>query len=133
MSKRFKQQAGFTLVSTLFLLVVLSSLGAYMVSLATAQHMSSAMSVNALRARYALTSGLEWAAYEINANAACPSLPAVVNVQAYQVSITACDVHTVTEGDIEYPIYDISVQAQRGTFGEPTYIQVHLQASLQGA
>lgn len=130
MRMRTATQAGFTLVTTIFLLVVVSALGGYLVQLATAQHISSALTTAGVRAHYALTSGLEWLAYELNASAACPALPASVTVEGYQVSVTACTAHAITEGPLNYQLFDVTLNAERGSFGNADYTNVRLQATL---
>lgn len=131
MSKSMQAQAGFTLVTTLFLLVVVSSLGAYMVNLATVQHSASALSVSALRARYALTSGLEWSYYRIQAAGVCPSVPSELNIDGYRVRLTACSADSVTEGLESYQMFDVSLTAERGSYGDMDYVQRRVQALLK--
>lgn len=58
-------QHGFSIVSAIFLLVVLSFLGIAMVSFSTSQHQSEAMDVLGSRAYQAARTGIEWAAYYI--------------------------------------------------------------------
>ena len=60
-----KLQRGFSLVSAIFLLVVLSALGAMMVTFFTAQQQSSALDVLGARAYQAARAGVEWAAYRV--------------------------------------------------------------------
>lgn len=54
---------GFSLVSAIFLLVVLAGLGAAMVQLSTMQHTSSALDVQGTRAYQAARAGIEWGLY----------------------------------------------------------------------
>ena len=55
-------QAGFSLVTAIFLLVILAALGAFMVTISTSQQMSSAMDLQGSRAYRAARGGAEWAA-----------------------------------------------------------------------
>lgn len=66
--KRNFIQRGFSLISAIFLLVVLAGLGAAMVSFSTAQNQSQAMDVLGSRAYQAANAGIEWAAYNIALN-----------------------------------------------------------------
>jgi MSHA biogenesis protein MshP len=61
-------QQGFSLVSAIFLLVVLAALGAAMVSFSTAQNQSQSMDVLGSRAYQAAGAGVEWAAFTIQSN-----------------------------------------------------------------
>lgn len=51
---------GFSIVSAIFLLVVLSVLGAMMMNISNMQHVSSAMDVQGTRAYQAARAGIEW-------------------------------------------------------------------------
>ena len=61
---------GFAIVSAIFILVVLSVLGAAMVSLSTSQHLGSAQDVQGARAYQAARSGVEWGLYQVQSTAA---------------------------------------------------------------
>lgn len=56
---------GFSILSALFLLVVLSALGAVLVTVSTTQHTSSALDVEGVRAYQAARAGLEWGLYVV--------------------------------------------------------------------
>ncbi len=66
--KNFDKQRGFSLVSAIFLLVVLAGLGAAMVTFSTTQQQSQAMDLMGSRAYQAANAGIEWAAYNIASN-----------------------------------------------------------------
>ncbi len=57
-------ERGFSLVSAIFLVVILSAVAAYAMSVATVQHQSSALDVSGARALAAARTGLEWGAYQ---------------------------------------------------------------------
>lgn len=59
------RQVGFTLVSAVFLLVVLAALGAGLASVSLRQHRGSAAEIDAVRALQAARAGLEWAAFQV--------------------------------------------------------------------
>lgn len=58
-----KLQHGFSIITAIFLLVVLSFLGIAMVTLSTSQHQSAAMDVMGSRAYQAARAGIEWQAF----------------------------------------------------------------------
>jgi len=60
-----KFQHGFSLVTAIFLLVVLSFLGTAMMMFSTNQSMSAAQDVLGSRAYHAARAGIEWAAYGV--------------------------------------------------------------------
>lgn len=55
---------GFALVSAIFLLVVLTTLGVAMLAFSTTQHLGSALDVEGARAYQAARAGAEWALYQ---------------------------------------------------------------------
>jgi len=124
---------GFTLISALFLIVVVSGLAAYLVNLSVAQQMTTAMSVNAMRARLAAGAGLEWFAYRVTHVANdCPSIPVSLSVEGFNVSIISCAVTDTTEGGLPLRLIDVTVEASRGSFGDADFVRHALRATLQG-
>ena len=57
-------QRGFSLVTAIFILVVLAALGAAMVTFSSVQHNTVAMDIQSVRAYQAARAGIEWGAYE---------------------------------------------------------------------
>jgi len=64
------RQSGFTIVSAIFILVVLATLGAFMVTISTTQQIGSALDVQGTRAYQAARSGIEWGVYQVQATPA---------------------------------------------------------------
>lgn len=61
---RLALSRGFSLISAIFLLVVLAGLGTAIVNVATVQHKSSAFDIQGARAYQAARAGIEWALYQ---------------------------------------------------------------------
>ena len=103
-------EGGFSLVSAIFLLVVLSALGAAMVNIFTVHQASSAMDVQGARAYQAARAGIEWGLYQQLRLGSCASttsfaLPSGTTLSSFTVSVecvktagstTALDHYTVT-------------------------------------
>lgn len=68
--ERRRAQRGFSVISAIFLLVVLSFLGVAMLTFSSSQHQSSAMDVMGSRAYQAARAGIEWGAYQVLQNPA---------------------------------------------------------------
>jgi MSHA biogenesis protein MshP len=68
-----RRSAGFTLVSVLFVLVVLAALGAALASISQRQHLGSAAELESARALQAARAGLEWAAFQVLRKPAPPA------------------------------------------------------------
>lgn len=70
--RRRRHGAGVSIVTAIFLLVVLSALGAAIVTLSTAQQVSSALDVLGSRAYEAARAGIEYGVYRKQQAASCP-------------------------------------------------------------
>ena len=83
-NRRFPESgsAGFALPSAIFLLVVLSALGAFLLTFSSGQQMSSAADINGSRAYWAARAGIEWGAAKIKAAGACPASPSSPTMRA---------------------------------------------------
>nr|WP_316639399.1 agglutinin biogenesis protein MshP [uncultured Roseateles sp.] len=70
---RIVRETGFTLVSVVFILVVLAVLGAAMARMSMRQHLGSAAELGTARAYQAAYAGLEWASVQVLRSAAAPA------------------------------------------------------------
>lgn len=61
-------QRGFSLVSAIFLVVVIAALGTFAVSVSTTQHQGSALDMLGTRAYQAARAGTEWGVYQVLRN-----------------------------------------------------------------
>jgi len=124
---------GFSLITTLFLLVVVSGLASYLVNLSISQQYTAALTVSALRGRHAALSGLEWVAYRIkNVASSCPAVPSSMTIEGFDVALTSCTESSVTEGLATYSLFDVTVSAERGAFGDADYVNLAIRATLKG-
>ncbi len=147
MTTSYKLQKGFSLVTAIFLLVVLSGLGAMMVTFFTAQQQSSALDVLGSHAYQAARAGVEWAAYNVaEQTAGLPSIPGTRwpecatdtptkttttfaagtlggTLSPFTVAVSCSSVSAV-EGTTQIWIYDINASAVNGaTPGSADYVE----------
>jgi len=112
-------QRGFSLVSAIFLLVVIAALGTFAVTLSTTQHQSAAMDVMGSRAYQAARAGIEWVAYQV-VNSSAPALAAPCSntglgplggtLSPFTVTVNWCAASHVEGASIIW-IYDVSAVA----------------------
>lgn len=96
MTSRFPligRQRGVGIVTAIFLLVVLASLGVAMVSVYTAQQASSALDVLGTRAYLAARAGAEWGIYRQRIDNSCVAsttfaLPAGTTLSGFSVTVS---------------------------------------------
>ena len=149
-------QAGFSLVSAIFLLVVLALLGALITSMTGMQQASSQLDLLGVRAYHSARAGMEWGASQVldpnNAlNAAscapvvmpsCPASPTNLSslggsLSGFTVSVT-CQAADATEGNRNVRVFQIVATACNQPSGgscpnaapASNYVERQLQASL---
>ena len=117
-------QRGFSIITAIFLLVVLSFLGVAMVTFSTSQHQSSAMDVMGSRAYQAARSGLEWAEFNVTQspyNAVAPATCATSfttgslggTLAPFAVTVSCATVARTEAGSTVW-MYDITSTATTG-------------------
>ncbi len=128
-------QGGFSLVSAIFLLLVLAALGAYMVTVAGVQHTTAALDLQGARAYQAARAGIEWGAYQVLRPAAagpCPASPTALTLggtlAGFAVAVQ-CVSYATTEGGNNVNLYQITSTASFGTVGGVDYVERQLQAT----
>lgn len=131
MSMGYGKCRGFSLVATLFILVVLAALGGFMVKISKVQHTSSALSVQTSRVWYAALSGLDWVVFQINAGG-CPAIPSSFTAEGFTILVNQCDLANITEGSTHYGLYNVSVTASQGSFGDAGFVSRRLSAVVTG-
>lgn len=127
-------QRGFAIVSAIFLLVVLTSLGAFMLTFSTTQHATATQDLLATRASQAARAGIEWGTYQALRTAtpcaASASLTLAGTLAGFVVTVN-CTSSVFTEGASTRNIYLITSTASTGgTVGSNIYVERQFQATV---
>ncbi len=137
MNKVFRQikQAGFTLVTALFLLVVVALLGVYMMNFSAVQHTTLAYGLQGARAMQAAHAGLEWGIYHVITDSSCVTDTAFItnsgDVQLDNFNIVvACTESSHTEGAETIITFQLTSTASVGTFGTLDFVSRSLQGTV---
>lgn len=121
------QGRGFSLVSAIFLLVILSALGVFMLSVSTMQQTTSTQDLQGSKAYQAAKAGIEWGAYQIltpeNTASATPYvclaskvIPALGGaLQGFTVTVGCTPVVAFIEGGNTVRAYQLTSTATLGT------------------
>jgi MSHA biogenesis protein MshP len=129
-------QQGFSLVSALFLLVVLGALGAYMVGISGTQHFTTLHALQGVRAYHAARSGVEWGIGDAinNGNCATGTILSGGDLDGFRVEVD-CTSTMHRETGNSYNIYDITAFAQTNSpaFGQPGYAARTIGATVTNA
>lgn len=125
------RQQGFSVVAAIFLVVVLAALGAFMVSLSTTQHSSSALDLQGSRAYQAARAGLEWGAWQALKNAAGYACTTGTSTDTLSftgdladfTTTVACSSSTFDEAGNTVRVYSFTISARTGTSGSLYYVE----------
>ncbi len=144
---------GFTLVSMIFILVVLAALGAAVARLSVRQHLGSASELAAASAYQSAHAGLEWASWQLLRNPAPPAdAPACFDATTFSFAASGLSDFVVTlscvrtpgsgslsDGSSALAFYQVLATACNAPLGgacpntgvvEPTYVERQLSRTL---
>ena len=131
-----RRQRGFALVVAIFLLVVLASLGVYIVKVSGVQHATVNIALLGARAFEAARTGIEWGAYQALDTGACPAAITLNltegGLSGFAVDVD-CTVSSHTETGNTYNLFVIDVEARTGIYGNPEFVSRRMQASITDA
>ena len=135
-------QRGFSLISAIFLLVVIAALGAFALTLSTTQQQSAALDVLGARGYQAARAGVEWGAYQVLQNPAginCPvggaSNPVAMPAAPSTLAIFAVDVSCwgdapVSEAASTVTLYRLVSTATQGVPATPNYVERQMSVTI---
>lgn len=130
MTPRTRPQQGFAAIAAILVVVVLAALGAFMVSISSSQHITSAHDVLGSRAYWAARAGLEWGVASASASSACPTSPTTLAVDGFGVAVT-CGLNTYSEAGAAVKILQFQSVATYGASGSIGYIERSVSATLE--
>ncbi|MFC3152355.1 hypothetical protein ACFOEK_15075 [Litoribrevibacter euphylliae] len=112
---------GFALPAVAFLIVIVALIIAALERINSNQTATSSMGLQSSRAYYATYSGVEWAAYQVINNNACPATGSIGSgIQGFTISLESCTQSPYKEGSStdNVFIYEIRVLATYGGQGQ---------------
>ncbi|MGB7481944.1 MAG: hypothetical protein WA924_16585 [Burkholderiaceae bacterium] len=127
-----RRRHGFSIVSALFLLVVLATLGAFMATFSSVQHTTSAMDVRGAQAYQAARAGAEWGIYRVLriTPASCAASTALSDVPGFAVTVECATSGPYTEGVTPVTVYRITSTARSGAVGTIGYVERQVQVTV---
>ena len=125
-------QKGFSIVTALFILLVLAVLGGFMVTLSGVQSRTTLWALQGARAYQAARAGVEWGGYQALVNGSCDASTALA-VDSFNVSLSCQAQGPITEGGQTYFVYQLTSLAEWKTYGNPEYISRQVTARVTGA
>lgn len=132
---RLRTAQGFSLISAIFLLVVMTGLGAVMLTFTSVQQATSTQDLQGTRAYQAARAGIEFGLYQVlspSGNAACGGSATPTwggTLAGFQTNVSyACD--PFTEGGSSVTVFTITSTASQGAVGSASRVERVLRATL---
>jgi MSHA biogenesis protein MshP len=126
-------QRGFTLITAIFLLVVVAALVVYMTNIRVVQQTTLVYGVQGARAMQAARSGIEWGIHQSIVNGSCAASTTFTiarpTLDNFSVEVQ-CGATTHTEGVTPITTYQLVSIASNGVFGSLDYVQRGIQATV---
>jgi MSHA biogenesis protein MshP len=122
------RQAGLSIISALFMLLLMAALGALMLTFSTVQHVTQAQDIQGSRAYWAANSGLQWGAYRVVTDNACAST--TLTLSGFTVDVACALSGPYDEGGSAVNVYRLTSTASQGTLGSAGYVERQLQATI---
>lgn len=142
--KLLRSQKGVSLVAAIFILIVLSTLGAYMVTVGGTNRATSSAALQGARAYQAARSGIAWSAYLITSAAdqaaARNSCDNIIDANSFTLNAdglvgftinTTCEFTPHSQQGDDITVYVISSTATSGgNYGDLDFVQRRLRATI---
>jgi MSHA biogenesis protein MshP len=129
-------QRGFSLVTAIFLLVVIAALGTFAVTLSTTQQQSAALDVLGARAYQASRAGIEWGAYQVLRNGSCvasqvlAAMPGTLAGFTVTVTCNPSPSNPFDEAGTPVNMYLLTSTATQGVAATPNYINRQMTVTI---
>lgn len=132
--KRSPRQQGFSLMSAIFLVVVVALVAGFAVSIGNAQRSGSVLALVGTRAAFAAQSGLDWAVATVTGTHACPAAGTRFvadgpGLAGLEVTVD-CTATAVSEGAADYTMFALDVTARHGSEGSEDFAQRRVTAQV---
>jgi MSHA biogenesis protein MshP len=130
------RQRGFSLVASIFILVVLGLLGAAMVTINSVQHTTVAQALQAAHAYEAARAGVEWATHRVVNDGACVANGNIALTDpvlaGFQVTMN-CASTSHQETNRCFNVYHLRASAQRSVLGNIDFVSRQIEAKVTDA
>jgi MSHA biogenesis protein MshP len=128
------RQRGFTIVTTIFNIVVLALLAMFMTTISSTQRATSTFSILGARAFFAAQSGMEWAAATVMNTGACFANPTSFTLaggatSGFDVRLE-CTATPISEAGANYQVYLLRATASRGQADKEDYFSRTIEATV---
>lgn len=116
------KQAGFSLIGAIFILVIVSLLGQYLINITGVQRQTSLLALQIARAYQAANTGIEWGVAELLNGSNCSGNTTLnQNINNFSVTVSCQAIGNYSEGSDTVKIFRISSFSEYGSYGNNDY------------
>ncbi len=124
-------QSGITLVGAIFVLVIVSLLGQYLINITGVQRQTSLLALQSARAFQAAQTGIEWGSERvINSNSCAENTTLSPNISNFTTTVTCTQIGSYTEDIDTITVYKISALSEYGSYGQIGYVSREIESIL---
>ena len=124
-------QKGITLVGAIFVLIIVSLLGQYLIKITGVQRQTSIMTLQNARAYQAANTGIEWGIFRVVNDANCvASTELAPNIGNFTTTVLCNAVGTYNEDGTEVTIFQITAESEYGSYGQIDYVSRELETII---
>lgn len=126
------KQLGITLIGAIFVLIIVSLLGQYLVSISSVQRQTSLLSLQSARAYQAASAGIEWNIAEVIASNSCPASPPTnfTSLIGFTITSNCNSLGSFDENGVITTIYHLTVTSKFGSYGQADYVSRNLEVII---
>jgi MSHA biogenesis protein MshP len=134
-SQPARRQAGVSLISAIFLIVVLAGLAVFAVRLSLLQQQTVSAALRSAQAFHAARSGVAWAAHRAVSTGWCDAATLSLSeagTAGFDLTVSCSESNHVEQGQ-SISVFIIDVLAEAGVYGGPDYVSRRVQAKITDA
>jgi MSHA biogenesis protein MshP len=126
-----KNQKGITLIGAIFVLIIVSLLGTYMVKIYSVQQKTSILALQSARAYQTANAGIEWGIANVVNNGSCVASTSLTpNIDNFSVTVTCQHLGSYSENINTKSVYLITAKSEYSDYSNPDYISRRMQTTI---
>ncbi|MFW5426918.1 MAG: pilus assembly protein MshP [Methylophagaceae bacterium] len=126
------KQSGITLIGAIFVLVIVSLLGQYLVNITSVQQRTTILALQSARAYQTANAGIEWGISRIiNSGGSCAANTTLSpNINNFTIIVSCQLLGGYSENIISQNVYQITAKSEFGSYANPDYVSRTLQTTI---
>jgi MSHA biogenesis protein MshP len=127
-----KKQMGFSLIAAIFVLIIVSLLGQYLVKVTGVQRQTSLLALQSARANQTANAGLEWGIEQITNHSGSCSASTTLSpkLHNFTTTVSCTQLGSYDENGTIKSIYRLTAHSVYSSYGSLDYVSRKLQAII---